>query len=140
MALAHLVDAQRELHLRQRVGSPDATDGHGTETVMTQAWLVAVLGISGFTVLAGLGLALMVSYNVVAGFVRLFAPVVQGVDTAVQWLIEALAFVLFLLSTDPSRGSRRICTRQPARPSRLLNPSRLTIRQAHMRPRCPPSG
>lgn len=99
IALAQLIDAEEERGPRRR--QIEQGQARSARSAITRAWLVSALGISGGIVLGALALALIVSYDSVRGLAALLQPLVNALDTVVEWLIEGLAFLLFLLLNGP---------------------------------------
>jgi hypothetical protein len=64
---------------------------------VTRSWIVTAFGISGGVVVVALVLALLVSYDSVQALADALQPVGNAIMTALSWLIEAFAFLLFLL-------------------------------------------
>jgi Domain of unknown function (DUF4129) len=79
---------------RSRTGRD--SDTRGAEGVFEQTpWLLTALVLSGAVVLAALLLALALSYNTLQAIAQALRPVGDALGAAVQWLVEAVAFVLF---------------------------------------------
>ncbi|HLJ80484.1 MAG TPA: DUF4129 domain-containing protein [Ktedonobacterales bacterium] len=99
IALAQLIDSQEERSARRRRVGQDQTNA--PRSTITRAWLVSALGISGGIVLSALVLALIVSYNGLRELAALLQPLANALGTVIAWLIEGLAFLLFLLLNGP---------------------------------------
>lgn len=98
IALAHLADTASEQRERRHRAVGDEL---GLAPTDTRAWLVAALGISGSIVGGALALALLVSYDSVRAVTQLLGPVADALGAVIFWLIEAFAYLLFLLLNEP---------------------------------------
>jgi Domain of unknown function (DUF4129) len=102
VGLAHLLDTNRDHQRRQQraVSLPDGMPG-GTparpQPLVTRAWIISALGLSTAIVGGALILGLVLSYDSVESLAHLLHPVADAFGTVLMWLVEALAFVLFLL-------------------------------------------
>lgn len=119
IALAHLSDSAREHRERRRGGGDAEADSGGA---INRAWVTTALGISAAVVIGGLVLALLVSYDSVRALADLLRPLADALGTVLFWLIEALAFVLFLLLNGPitwlkQHSSQRPQPQQPSQPA-----------------------
>jgi Domain of unknown function (DUF4129) len=102
LGLAHLLDTAREHQRRQQraVSLPDGPPGASParpQALVTRAWIISALGLSTAIVGGALILGLVLSYNSVQSLAHLLHPVADAFGTVLMWLVEALAFVLFLL-------------------------------------------
>ena len=93
LSLAHLLDALEEQRRRRLRGQAAG----GPMLVVTRAWIVTALGISGGVVVIALLLALLVSYDSVQALAQALQPLGDAIMTVLTWIIEAVAFLLFLL-------------------------------------------
>ncbi len=98
IALAHLADTMSEQRERQHRSVGNEMSQAPADT---RAWLVAALGISGSIVGGALALALLVSYDSARAVARLLGPVADALGAVVFWLVEAFAYLLFLLLNAP---------------------------------------
>lgn len=93
LSLAHLLDALEDQRRRRLRGQ----SADGPSLTVTRSWIVTAFGISGGVVVVALVLALLVSYDSVQALAQALQPVGNAIMTALSWLIEAFAFLLFLL-------------------------------------------
>ena len=93
LSLAYLLDALEEQRRRRLRGQAAG----GPTLAVTRAWIVTALGISGGVVVIALLLALLVSYDSVQALAQALQPLGNAIMTVLTWIIEAVAFLLFLL-------------------------------------------
>jgi Domain of unknown function (DUF4129) len=102
VGLAHLLDTIREHQRRQQRavsvpdGPPEATPA-GSQPLVTRSWIISALGLSTAIVGGALILGLVLSYDSVQALAQLLHPVADAFGVVLTWLVEALAFVLYLL-------------------------------------------
>jgi hypothetical protein len=97
IALAYLRDTARDYRQHQGAAPLQQID----RPTANGAWLVTTFGISGIIVGAAFLLALLISYDALRSFARMLQPLADALGGAITWLINALAFLLFLIFNGP---------------------------------------